>query len=61
MSSISVSKARQKMKDLVNRVAYGKERIFLTAHNKKMAALVPVEDVQTLQVQEESKNNKNTC
>ncbi len=52
MSLIPVSKARNDMKDLVNRVAYGKERIYLTSHNKKMVALVPVEDLELLEEME---------
>jgi prevent-host-death family protein len=47
-----VPKARNDMKDLVNRVAYGKERIYLTSHNKKMVALVPVEDLELLEEME---------
>jgi len=57
MSSVSVSKARQTMKDLVNRVVYRKERIYLTAHNKKVAAIVPMEDIETLQEKENSDVN----
>jgi len=52
MSLIPVSKARNNMKDLVNRVAYGKERIYLTSHSKKMVALVPVEDLELLEEME---------
>ena len=52
MFSITVSKARHEMKDLVNRVAYGKERIYLTSHDKKMVAIVPVEDVEALEALE---------
>lgn len=49
MSSISVSEARYDMKDILNRVAYGKERIFLTSHHKKLVAIVPLEDIELLQ------------
>jgi prevent-host-death family protein len=56
MSSVSVSKARQDMKDLVNRVAYGKKRIYLTSHDKKMVALVPVEDIERLQALEDAED-----
>lgn len=52
MSLVPVSKARQDMKDLVNRVAYGKERIYLTSHDKKMVAIVPIEDVEALEAME---------
>lgn len=52
MSLVPVSKARNDMKDLVNRVAYGKERIYLTSHDKKMVAIVPIEDVEALEAME---------
>ena len=54
MSLIPVSKARQDMKELVNRVAYGKERIYLTSHDKKMVAIVPLEDVEALDAMEKA-------
>lgn len=54
--SIPVSKARGEMKDLVNRVAYGKERIYLTSHDKKMVAIVPVEDVALLEAFENAED-----
>lgn len=52
MSLVPVSKARHDMKDIVNRVAYGKERIYLTSHDKKMVAIVPIEDVEALEAME---------
>lgn len=56
MSSVPVSKARHDMKDLVNRVAYGKERIYLTFHDKKMVAIVPIEDVEVLEAMENAED-----
>lgn len=56
MSFIPVSKARYDMKDLVNRVAYGKERIYLTSHNKKMVAIVPIEDIEALEAMENAED-----
>ena len=56
MASISVSKARHDMKDLVNRVAYGKKRIYLTSHDKKMVAIVPIEDIERLQALEDAED-----
>lgn len=52
MRLIPVSKARTEMKDIVNRVAYGGERIFLTFHDKKMVAIVPIEDIEALEKME---------
>jgi len=56
MSLISVSKARIYIKDLVNRVAYGKERIYLTSHDKKMVAIVPIEDIEALEAMENAED-----
>lgn len=56
MGSMPVSRARDEMKDLVNRVAYGKERVILTSHNKKMAAIVPIEDVEALNAMEDAQD-----
>lgn len=56
MASIPVSKARHEMKDLVNRVAYGKERIYLTSHDKKMVAIVPIEDIEILEAMEDKED-----
>lgn len=56
MSLIPVSKARYDMKELVNRVAYGKERIYLTSHDKKMVAIVPLEDIEALEAMERAED-----
>jgi prevent-host-death family protein len=42
---MSTAEARENLAELVNRVAYGKERIVLTRHGKEVAALVPIEDL----------------
>ena len=56
MASVSVSHARRDMSELVNRVAYGKERIYFTSHDKKIVALVPIEDVETLEALENAED-----
>ena len=48
MTDISTADARKNLADLVNRVAYGKERVVLTRHGKQLAALVPIEDLSFL-------------
>jgi prevent-host-death family protein len=48
MSDISTAEARKNLADLVNRVAYGKERVVLTRHGKQLCALVPIEDLSFL-------------
>jgi prevent-host-death family protein len=49
MDSVSTADARQNLAELINRVAYGKERVILTRHGKEVAALVPVEDLSLIQ------------
>ena len=46
---IPTVKARDEFSDLVNRVAYGKERVVLTRRGKPLAAVVPLEDVELLE------------
>jgi len=46
---IPVTKARQVLADLVNRVAYGGEHVVLTRHGRVVAAIIPPEDLELLQ------------
>lgn len=41
--------AREHFSDVVNRAAYGKERVLLLRHGKQVAAVVPVEDLVLLE------------
>jgi prevent-host-death family protein len=52
-SEIPVTQAREELADLINRVAYGHERIVLTRHSKPVACLVPPEDLARLEYGEE--------
>lgn len=45
-TAVSVAEARSELAELLNRVAYGKERLVITRHGKELAAIVPVEDLQ---------------
>ena len=49
MVRIPTVKARDEFSDLVNRAAYGKERVVLTRRGKPLAAVVPREDVELLE------------
>lgn len=49
MQTMTVSKARLEMKDLVNRVLYTKERVYLSSYGKIIAVIVPIEDMQKLE------------
>lgn len=46
---MSVSEARAQFADLLNRVAYRKERILIERHGKPLAALVPAADMEDLE------------
>lgn len=49
MSAFSTSDARNAFSEIVNRAAYGKERVTLTRRGKTIAAVVPIEDYEILQ------------
>jgi len=53
MATLSTVKARENFSDLVNRSAYGKERVVLTRRGKGIAAMVPVEDLNLLEAIED--------
>jgi prevent-host-death family protein len=54
-SEIPVTQAREELADLINRVAYGHERIILTKHSKPVACLVPPEDLARLEETEQER------
>ena len=47
--TISTVKAREQLSTVINRTAFGKERIVLTRRGKEVAAVVPIEDVKLLE------------
>lgn len=49
MEDVSTRDARKNLAELLNRVAYGKERFIVTRHGKGLAALVPLSDVSLLE------------
>ena len=49
MSTVTTVKARESFSEVINRSAYGKERIVLTRRGKEIAAVVPVEDLKLLE------------
>jgi len=48
MKTIEASQLRQQFSDALNTVAFGGERIAINRHGKRVAVLVPVEDVDLL-------------
>ncbi len=47
--SVSTVKARNQFSDLINRVAYGKERVVLSRRGRALAGIVPLEDMRLLE------------
>lgn len=56
--AITTVAARQNFSDLINRVAYGKDRILLTRRNRPLVAVVPIEDVALLEELEDREDLK---
>lgn len=46
--SMSAADARENLAEVINRVAYGDERIVLTRHGKALVAMVPLDDLEAL-------------
>ena len=53
MTKLAVSKAREDLADLLNRVAYARERLVIERRGKNLAALIPMEDFQLLELLED--------
>lgn len=54
---VPVTQAREELADLINRVAYGHERIILTRHSKPVACIVSPEDLEQLEQQGQERVN----
>jgi prevent-host-death family protein len=52
-SEISVVYAREHFAEYLGRVTFSKDRVVVTKHGKKVAAVVPYEDLQLLEKLEE--------
>jgi len=46
---VTASKARQNFSDILNRAAYGGERVIVHRGKKPVAAVVPIEDLEFLE------------
>ena len=49
MTKLSAAEARNEFSEILNRAAFGKERIVLTRRGKDLAAIVPIEDLELLE------------
>ncbi len=53
MATVSTAEARAQFGDVINRAAYGKERVVLTRRGKGLVAIVPIEDLELLEALED--------
>jgi prevent-host-death family protein len=51
---ITTSEARDRFADTLNRAAYGKERVVIRRHGRGVAAVVPIEDLESLELMEDA-------
>ena len=51
---ISTAEARSQFADVINKVAYRGVRIVLTKHDKEVAAVIPIADLEKLALLEQS-------
>jgi len=51
--AITTVAARQNFSELINRVAYGKDRVMLTRRSRPLVAVVPIEDIALLEAMED--------
>lgn len=49
MSSLNSSEARQHFPELISKAAYAKKRTIVTRRGRKVAAIVPIEDLEALE------------
>lgn len=54
MPPIPTTEARDRFSELLNRAAFGKERVVLTRRGKQLVALVPIEDLAILESLEDA-------
>jgi prevent-host-death family protein len=53
MAKVSTVHAREQFSEVINRAAYGKERVVLTRRGKELVAVVPIEDMRLLEALED--------
>jgi prevent-host-death family protein len=49
MGQVNTVQARAQFSEIINRAAFGKERVTLTRRGKEIVAVVPIEDVKLLE------------
>lgn len=56
--TITLTELKQNLGEIVNRAAYGKERIVLSARGKAKAALISLDDLRRLEALEQAQSQK---
>jgi prevent-host-death family protein len=51
--TVSTREARGNFSQVINRAAYGKERVILTRRGQALAAVVPIDDIEALEALED--------
>jgi prevent-host-death family protein len=54
MTERRISEARESFSTTINRVAFARERVVLTRHGRRIAAVVPIEDLDLLEAIEDA-------
>ena len=58
MIRIGIAKAKNSLSELINRVAYGGQRVILESRGQHKAALISLEDLQRLEALEEPERSE---
>jgi prevent-host-death family protein len=56
MAERCISEARETFSTTINRVAFGGERVVLTRHGRRVAAVVPIEDLELIEALEDARD-----
>lgn len=54
MNKVSTTETRKNLSDLLNRAAYGHERITVMRKNQPIAAIVPLDDLEAMEALEDA-------
>ena len=49
MNRLNTSDARERLAEVLNRVAFAKDRVRITRRGKEIAAVVPIEDLELIE------------
>ena len=58
MRSITASEARDEFSEILDRVAFGRERVVIRRRDKDLVAVIPIEDLRLLERLEEEEEDR---